>query len=264
MTIMPHRAPRFAALALAALLALASMLVSPRAQAADTFIVAVNDNDRPFGYVDERGELAGFNVDIARALCRALAAECRLVPTRFPDFVPGVADGRFDFAVANLLRTPERERVVDFTSRLWRSSSSFMGRPGAVRDLKPASLAGKTIGVQKGGVQERWLTETLGPQVRIEGYDSIADRNAALLAGTVDLALGSTVGNFVFLNSPDGAWFEIIGDPMFDQGLGGDVAIPVAKGREALRQRLNAALAAILSDGTFSQINVKYFPISVY
>jgi len=261
MTSLPRRLlPGLLPLALAALLAFAM----PRAWAQDAFTVAVNDNDRPFGYTDERGELTGFNVDIARALCRALAAECRLVPTRFPDFVPGVADGRFDFAVANLLRTPERERVVDFTGRLWRSSSSFMGRPGAVPDLKPASLAGKTIGVQKGGVQERWVKETLGAQATVKTFDTIAERNAALLDGSVDLALGSTVGNFVFLNSPDGAWFEIIGDPVFDQGLGGDVAIPVAKGREALHQRLNAALAAILTDGTFSQINVKYFPISVY
>lgn len=258
MTIMPPG--RLLPLVLLALLAVAV----PRARAADSFTVAVNDNDRPFGYVDEHGALSGFNVDIARALCRALAADCRLVPTRFPNFMPGVMEGRFDFAVANLLRTPDRERLVDFTNRLWRSSSSFMGRPGAVRDLKPASLAGKTIGVQKGGVQERWVIETLGAHARVETFESITERNAALLAGRIDLALGSTVGNFVFLNSPDGTWFEIIGDPVFDQGLGGDVAIPVAKGRDALRQRLNAALSAILTDGTFSQINVKYFPISVY
>lgn len=262
MSTLSRTPPRLLSLTLA--LAVLLAFAVPGARAQDVLTVAVNDNDRPFGYTDERGELAGFNVDIARALCRALGAECRLVPTRFPDFVPGVADGRFDFAVANLLRTPERERVVDFTGRLWRSSSSFMGRPGVMPDLKPASLAGKTIGVQKGGVQERWVKEALGAQATVKTFDTIAERNAALLDGSVDLALGSTVGNFVFLNSPDGAWFEIIGDPVFDQGLGGDVAIPVAKGREALRQRLNDALAAILTDGTFSQINVKYFPISVY
>ncbi|HEY0835168.1 MAG TPA: transporter substrate-binding domain-containing protein [Azospirillum sp.] len=262
MTTITHRRPVLR-LALAVLLAVAPMLAPPRAAAADSFAVAVNDGDPPFGHIDGRGELVGFNVDVARALCRALAAECRLVPTRFADFVPAVLEHRVDFAVANLLRTPERERLVDFTNRLWRSSSSFMGRPGVVRDLKPESLAGKSVAVQKGSVQERWLREARGG-VRVEAFESIISRNAALAAGKADLVLGSTVGNFVFLNSSEGAWFEIIGDPLFDQGLGGDVAIPVAKGRDVLLQRLNAALSAILTDGTFSQINVKYFPISVY
>lgn len=251
------------------LLAAAALLLTgagagPGAALADPLKVAVNKDDRPFGYVDDQGRLSGFNVDLARALCRAMAADCTLTPVPFSDFVPGVAEGRFDFAVANLLRTPEREQLVDFTDRIWRSSSAFVGRPGAVTDIAPEGLRGKTIAVQAGASQERYLREVYGDTATILAFPTNVERNAALAAGKADLMLGSITACFMFLKSPEGATFEIVGQPLRDRGLGGDVAVPVAKKRDALRQRLNAAITDILRDGTFSRINNAYFPVSVY
>jgi ABC-type amino acid transport/signal transduction systems, periplasmic component/domain len=246
------------------LAAAALFLAGSGAGAADPLKVSVNKDDRPFGYVDDQGQLTGFNVDLARALCRAMAADCTLTPVPFADFVPGVVEGRFDFAVANLLRTPEREQLVDFTDRIWRSSSTFVGRPGAVTDTAPEGLRGKTIAVQAGASQERYLREVYGDTATILAFPTNVERNTALATGKADLMLGSITASFMFLKSPEGATFEILGQPLRDRGLGGDVAVPVAKKRDALRQRLNAAITTILRDGTFSRINNAYFPMSVY
>ncbi len=232
--------------------------------AAEPLVVAVNNNDRPFGWTNERGELTGFSVDIARALCRAMSRECRLVPTVFADFVGGVVDGRFDFVVANILRTAEREKLVDFSDRFWRSSSTFVGRPGVVADITGKGLQGKIVAVQKGAVQERYLREIYEGVATIDSYATNAERNAALVAGRADLILGSTISHYAFLSTKEGSRFEFIGDPLFDRGLGGDVALPVRKGRDELRRALNAAIAAILRDGSYARIGNTYFAATIF
>lgn len=234
------------------------------AMATDTFTVAVNNNDRPFGYVDEKGKLTGFSVAIAKELCNVLKAQCILKPVPFAEFVPGVADGRFDFAVANVLRTAEREKFVDFTDHYWRSSSSFVGKPGVVAQVSAAALAGKHIAVQSGSQQERYLRKTYDGIAVVDAYPTNLDRNTALIEGRADLMLGSTISHFAFLTTADGQGFELIGEPMYEQGLGGEVGLPIRKGRHDLRQRLNGAIATIVGDGTYSRINNQYFPVSIY
>jgi len=232
--------------------------------AADSLVVAVNVNDKPFCWTNEKGELTGFSVDIARALCRTMKANCHFALAPFADFIPGVVDGRFDFVVANVLRTPEREQRVDFTNRFWRASSMFVGKPGVVADLSKPALKGKVVAVQKGSVQEKYLQEHYADGITLLSFPTNTERNNALVAGKADLILGSTVSHYAFLSTREGERFEFIGTPLDAPGLGGDVAIPVAKGRDALRARLNGAIDAILKDGTFARINNTYFSASVF
>ena len=255
---------KFLATLLRLLSSLAAILASSLLFAAEPLVVAVNNNDRPFSMTNERGELVGFSVDMARALCRAMNSECRLVPTDFADFIPGIIEKRFDFVVANVLRTAEREKLVTFTNRIWRSSSIFVGKPGSVSEISRASLKGKLLGVQKGSAQEIHLQENYANVAIIHAYSSNIERNKALIEGKVDLIFGSTVSQYAFLTTREGSRFEFIGSPIDGQGLGGDVAIPLRKGRDDLRKRLNTAIETILQDGTFARINNTYFTASVF
>lgn len=245
-------------------LALVALLAGGQLLAAEPLVVAVNNNDRPFSMNNERGELVGFSVDMARALCQAMASECRFVPTDFADFIPGVVEHRFDFVVANVLRTPEREKRVDFSNRIWRSSSIFVGKPESTGNISEQFIKGKRIGVQKGSAQEKYLQKNYAAIASIHTYISNIERNNALVSGKVDLILGSTVSQYAFLSTKAGEGFEFVGPPIDGQGLGGDVAIPLAKGRDELRLRLNTAIDTILHDGTFARINNAYFTSSVF
>jgi polar amino acid transport system substrate-binding protein len=244
--------------------ALAAILASSLLFAAEPLIVAVNNNDRPFSMTNERGELVGFSVDLARAICKVMGSECRLVPTNFADFIPGLVEKRFDFVVANVLRTAEREKLVDFSNRIWRSSSIFVGKPGNIGQITKERLKGKLLGVQKGSAQEKYLQENYASVATILSYPSNIERNSALNTGKVDLIFGSTVSQYAFLTTSDGSHFEFVGGPIDGQGLGGDVAIPLGKGRDDLRARLNVAIETILKDGTFARINNTYFTASVF
>lgn len=241
--------------------AAAAVLAGP-ASAGEALVVAVNRDDPPFGYIDPTGEPTGFSVEFARALCAVMAAACRLEPTRFQDVLSGVVSGKFDFAVANVLRTPEREAQVDFSDHYFRSSSCFIGRPGMVAGTAPGDLAGRVIGVTAGSVQERWLRAAYSGSV-VMVLPSVSEATAALLDGTADLMLAPTMASFEFLISPEGGTFEIIGEPFHDQGLGGEVAIPLAKGRDDLRKRLNDAIAVMQRDGILDRVVLRYFPFRV-
>lgn len=73
-----------------------------------------------------------------------MGSECHFVTATFADFLPGVIEKRYDFVVANVLRTAEREKMVDFTNRFWRSSSMFVGKPGSVKDISPSGLKARS------------------------------------------------------------------------------------------------------------------------
>lgn len=250
---------------IAGMLMLATTSIWPaNAGAGESFRVGVNHNDRPFCMVDERGELTGFSVEVARAICKAMRADCRFIATNFADFLPSILEDRLDFVVANVLRTSEREKLVDFSKPFWRSASMFVGKPGVLKDLSAASLKGKRVAVHRGSVQEKYLRENYPDSLAIQSFATNIERNAALVQGQADLIFGSTVSHFAFLTTPEGAGFDFIGQPLDGEGLGGGVAIPLRKGRPELRQRLDAAIDAIVADGTFARISRKYFGASMF
>ena len=72
------------------------------------------------------------------------------------------------------------------------------------------------------------------------------------------------MSNYSFLLTKEGSRFEFIGDRIYDHDLGGDVALPVAKGREDLRRALNTAIATILRDGTYARIGNTYFSAAIF
>jgi ABC-type amino acid transport substrate-binding protein len=118
-------------------------------------------NERPpFSFADDEGELQGFDVEIAWALCATSKSECQLVPLEFTALLPALEEGRIDAAVASMSITEERLRRVDFTDKYYQASNRFVARRGAFSDITPSGLAGKTIGVKRGTIHDRYLSDT--------------------------------------------------------------------------------------------------------
>ena len=89
------------------LLAALALLVSadvPAVAAATEGVLRIGvQNERPpFSFSDDDGELQGFDVEIAWALCVALEGECQLVPLEFAALLPGLEEGRIDAVVASM------------------------------------------------------------------------------------------------------------------------------------------------------------------
>src|SRR5690606_34697934 len=128
-------------------------------------------------------------------------------------------------------------------------------------------LRGKRVGVQRETTYDRFLTARYERHVPVLRFASAADTYQALQRGEVDLVLDDAVsGYFGFLQTPGGAGFERVGNAViapkfFGKGQG----IAVRKGDEALRERLDRALQAILDNGVYRRIERQYFRrFSVY
>lgn len=231
---------------------------------AETLRVAVNAEARPFVYIGDDGSLQGFNVDIAKAVCEAMSVTCELVPIPFRDIIGAIQDDKVDFAVASMLHTADRDLLVDFTERYWRSTSTFIGHSGVGLSITETGLTGKRIAVQAGSTQERWLVAKWGTVVSVQSYPKAEDRWQALVEQRADMVLAPTLTAFNFLTSEYGQDFDFIGPAMMEDNLGGEACLTVHEGDDDLRTRLNGALYDIRQSGLYDQISRRYFPISIY
>jgi putative lysine/arginine/ornithine/histidine/octopine transport system substrate-binding protein len=116
------------------------------------------------------------------------------------------------------------------------------------------------IGAQRATIAGTWLEDNLDGVVDIKLYDTQENAYLDLSSGRLDGVLADTFVNWEWLKSDAGKSFEFKGDPVFDNDK---IGIAVRKG-DALREKLNAALAEIVADGTYKKINDKYFPFSIY
>jgi arginine/ornithine transport system substrate-binding protein len=235
---------------------------APVGAADDTLLrIGVQNERPPFSFKDDEGELQGFDVEIAWALCASLRVKCDLAPLEFTDLIPGLQEGRIDAAVASMSITDERLQLVDFTDKYYHAPNRFVGRRDAAIEITPAGLTGKTIGVKRGTIHDRFLTSEYAGAAAIRRYGYADEIFIDLALGRLDLAFadGITI-NESFLKTPLGAAFDFIGPPLIDpRWFGQGEGIAVRKGNVDLLVRLNTALRRISSDGTYEEIRTKFF-----
>lgn len=256
---------RRTALCRAALAALA--LASAVAQAADPapLRVGVEGAYPPFSSVGPDGQIKGFDIDIARAVCEQTKAQCTLVQLDFDGMIPALQARKIDMIVASMSITPERLKVVDFSSKYYASANRLIARAGSSVDGTAAGFKGRKIGVQRSTIHDRYATAKFAGAsiVRYAKQDEIY---LDLAAGRIDATLVDAVaGSEGFLKTPAGKGFAFVGpdfdDPAF---FGTGVGIAVRKGDAALRDKLNAAIAAIRADGRYKTIAARYFDFDIY
>jgi len=219
----------------------------------------------PFNSIDANGELVGFDVDIAKALCKAANFDCEFVVQDWDGIIDGLNAKKYDAIIASMSITEERKKVVDFTAKYYNTPAKFVAKKGAGLDVTYDSLDGKAVGVQRATIHENFLRDNFkGVDVRV--YATQDEANADLVSGRVDLVMADSVALLEgFLNTPEGGDFEFVGPDYNEPKWHGDGAgIAVRKGEPELLDALNAAIATIVKDGTYKAINDKYFAFDVY
>lgn len=219
----------------------------------------------PFSMIAKSGQLEGFDIDIAQALCQRMQVKCELVQMEFDALIPGLKAKKIDAIVASMSITPERRKNVDFSVKYYHTPARLVARVGALPEVTPAALKGTKIGVQRTTIHDRFATANFKDS-QIVRYAKQDEVFLDMKSGRIDATLVDVVAaDEGFLKTPAGQGFAFVGPSYTDPAFFGDGAgIAVRKGDNALRQRLDAAIAAIRADGTYKRIMDKYFAYDIY
>jgi arginine/ornithine transport system substrate-binding protein len=245
-------------------LALCTLGAPSFAQAKD-LRVAIDPTYEPFTFKQD-GKPVGFDVDIANALCEQIKRKCVFVEQGWDSMIPGLMARKYDVIISSMSITEDRLKQIDFTDKYYNTPSRVVTKKD-VKYTGPASLKGKKIGVLKASTQEKYAMGVLKPAgvdvVSYEAQDQVyLDIKAGRLDGTVADHVEVTGG---FLSKPEGKDYELKGDELFiTKYFGIGAGIGLRKGQDALKGELNAAIKAIRGNGTYRQINDKYFKFDVY
>jgi polar amino acid transport system substrate-binding protein len=250
-----------------ALAASAALLTLGVAQAQEkTLRIGTEGAYPPFNNLTSDGQLVGFDIDIAKALCDEMKVKCTFVAQDWDGIIPALQAGKFDAIVASMSITPERQQKVDFTHKYYNTPSALaVPKDSTLKGVTKADLAGKTIGVATTTTHFNYASKTYTDST-IKGYPSSPEEQADLANGRLDAIEDDIVVLSQWLDTPDGACCKILGtpDPQPVEIFGPGAGIAVRKGETDLVNKLNAAIDAIRASGKYKEINDKYFKFDVY
>jgi len=260
------RRPAFSALVFSGLIGIATWAGPAAAKDWTELRIGVDAAYKPFTYKTEDGKLTGFDIDIANALCTEMKAKCTFIEQNWDGIIPALNARKFDAIISSMSITDERKRAVEFTNKYYETPTRVVAKAGSPLGTVE-SLKNKRVGVLKASVQEKYAQGVLAPAgATVIGYDTQEQVYLDLKSGRIDATVADAVeAGEGFLKSPDGQGFAFVGPELRDPkyfGYGAGIAVRKADGD--LRDKLNAALKAIRANGTYKQINDKYFNFDVY
>ncbi|ATA24307.1 arginine ABC transporter substrate-binding protein [Brenneria goodwinii] len=226
------------------------------AAAADTIRFASSATYPPFESLDANNEIVGFDMDLAKALCKQMQATCTFTNQAFDSLIPALKFRRYDAVISGMDITPERSKQVAFTQPYYANSAVVIAQKGKFSDF--AAMKGKRIGMENGTTHQKYMNDK-HPEVQTVAYDSYQNAVLDLKNGRIDGVFGDTavVNEWIKTNPTLATVGEHVTDAeYFGTGLG----IAVRPNDKALLEKLNTALDAIKADGTYKSINDKWFP----
>jgi polar amino acid transport system substrate-binding protein len=252
---------RFAAAACACALLLVSSSASADAlddiMKAGVLKVAVPQDFPPFGSVGSDLVPVGYDIDTARLIAKEMGVKVEIVPVTSANRIPYLTTKKVDLVISSLGKNPDREKVIDFSMPY---APFFSGVFGAadVKVSKPEDLAGKTVGVTRGAIEDLELTKIAPATVTMKRYEDNNGTISAFLSGQVELvATGNVVAAAILAKNPPKkpeVKFLIKDSPC---------SVGLNKGEAKLLEKVNAIIAKAKKDGALSAISSKWlgYPI---
>jgi len=257
---------KWGAVVLAAVLAVCWVGNASAADAKKKLRIGTEGAYPPFNLEDRNGQVQGFDIDIAKALCKEMGMEYEFKVQDWDGLIPGLLAKKFDVIIASMSITDERKQKVDFTNKYYQTPARFVAKKGAGITVSKEGLKGKKVGVQRATIHENFVRDMFGNAVTIKAYATQDEANMDLVSGRVELVIAdATVLLGGFINTDAGKGFEFVGPSYVDKKWFGDgVGIAIRKGDNDLRQKLNKAIDAIRANGVYQKINAKYFDFDMY
>lgn len=217
--------------------------------------VLVLDNAPPMSFRDEFGQLTGFSVEVARAVCSEMRVNCAFDVVTQSALLPAISQGKADIAAVGLLATTERRAKMLFAKPYYRSMSLWLARPGIV-----PGQAGVRVAAVGGSVQEAYGRKQGWEMNAVATHGELAE---PLISGQAQAVLVPMISA---LNLQKVLAFRKLGlatTVIRDAELSGDAAFGISPFRPELLKEINAALDRIKRNGTYDRINSRFLPFRV-
>ncbi|OWV73066.1 ABC transporter substrate-binding protein [Rhizobium sp. R634] len=269
------------------LLALSLVVCANNSGAVDrkTLTIASEGASPPWNAITPEGELAGFDIDVGRDLCRRMKIECTFVPQDWDGIIPALTVGKFDAIMSGMAITEKRKKSIAFskpyaggfnqlvmrkdldlpptnTSAALDLTTIDSEKRAKIEELRTA-LNGRTLGVLRSSNSEAVLNELFGKVATIRSYDSQDNMHLDLVAERIDGGLADYFTWKAFLDSNDGGIATLYG-PQLSGGLWGPgVGVGLRQDDRELVAAFDSAIDAATRDGTLRRLSEQWFKIDV-
>lgn len=210
----------------------------------------------PFEFVDTaKGEdIIGFDVDLANAITKKLGYELEIQDMDFAGLIEALKSKRVDIVLSGMSATDERRKSVDFSDIYYTADQMIVYKnESALKSVE--DLAGKTVGVQTGSIQEEKANEIKKTtDIKIESRNRVPEIVQEVKAGRFDaIVLEDAIAKGYLEKNKDLAGFTLEGDE--ENGF----AIAFPKGNDELVAEFNKVIAEMKENGELEKLSVKWF-----
>lgn len=222
----------------------------------------------PFNFLDQSQRLAGFNVDLARAICEVLKIlnRCQIQALPWEELQTALENGQGEAIIAGVAMTPESRASYDFTRPYLELPARFVvSRDFEAAGQTAAAFAGERVGVLDGSAHEAMLRSWF-PDVRPVTFSRAEWAYEALREGNVTALFGDGVQLSFWLQSEaaENCCIFFDGPYLSPRFLGEGLAIAVGPGDRDLVNAFDYALSLLNRNGRFGELYLRWFPNGLY
>ncbi|MCP4184668.1 MAG: transporter substrate-binding domain-containing protein [Hyphomicrobiales bacterium] len=222
----------------------------------------------PFNFIDRNRLLSGFHVDLARQICSELAILqlCQIQALPWDELDKAIENGEGEAIIAGLEMTNAQRKKYDFSMPFLHIPARFVAlRDSGLSEPMASSLFKKKTALIKGSSHAHYFKDIFSNRQFVE-FVSFANAKKALIDKSVDALFGDAVSLSFWLTSQSNSnCCRFVGGPYLSiEYLGNGMTIAVAKNQPKLVEAINYALRRINDNGTFRELYLRYFPLSLY
>jgi polar amino acid transport system substrate-binding protein len=214
--------------------------------------IAIPTDFPPYGFVGTDLKPQGLDIDMANYIASKLGVAVELAPVTSANRIAYLQTRKADLVISTLGKNPERAKVIDFTA----AYSPFFQAVFAARSVSVksfADLAGKSVAVTRGAIEDQELTRLAPAAADIKRFEDNNGTVSAFVSGqTQAIATGASVaGNMMARNPQLGTEYKLLlkDSPNF---------IGVGKGEDKLRLKVNEIIAEGRKNGDIDKMAVKW------
>ncbi|WP_419871881.1 substrate-binding periplasmic protein [Candidatus Pristimantibacillus sp. PTI5] len=217
-------------------------------------IIGTSGNFRPMTFMNEKSEIAGFDIEIGTMIAEKLGVEIEFVPGNIGGLIPGLVAGKFDLVMSALSETEERKKSIDFSIPYGKDGTiaAVLKDNATVTDVN--KLEGLVTGVI-GGSGTHTAIKEIGGYKELKEYPGNAEAFTDLKAGRIDVyAVGNIAANDYVKNDNSNKPLKLVGEVAAIKNMG----VGMRKNEPELKAVIDALIEEKLKDGTIDQLAMKW------